>query len=207
MKKIIMILMALCLVAPAAFSQALTPKQEKIINKNAKDRAKQYKKDGFEVMGSLPLQDALYKHFAKMELGATEQMGNGHAKSLNNGRQMCLTYAMSEYASKAASQIKGRSVTDSYGNEVDTENDPEFARFYAAYERLTQKEIKGELQESYTVMKKNADGTTDFRMFFLIDEDKALARRQKALKDAVAETNLAQNYAKQVSEFVNEPIK
>ena len=207
MKKIIMILMALCLIAPATMAQALTPKQEKICNKNAKDRAKQFKKQGYEIMGSLPLQDALYKHFAKMELGATEQQGNGHSKSMNNGRQMCLTSAMSEYASKAASQIKGRNVTDAYGNEVDTDNDPEFARFYAAYERLTQKEIKGELQESFTIVKKNPDGSSDFVMYFLIDEDKALARRQKAMKDAAAESNLAQTYAKQVSEFINEPIK
>lgn len=206
MKKIIMMIMALCLIAPAA-SADLTPKQEKICNKNAKDRAKQYKKDGYEIMGSLPLQDALYKHFAKLEMGATEEIGNGHSKSQNNGRQMCMTYAMAEYASKAVSQIKGRSVTDSYGNEVDTENDAEFARFYAAYERLTQKEIKGELQESFTIMKKNPDGSYDFRMYFTVDENKAMARRQKALKAAAEETNLAQNYAKQVSDFVYEPLK
>ena len=208
MKKIIMFIMALCLIAPAAIAQqALTPKQEKLCNKNAKDRAKDLKKKGYEIMGSLPLQDALYKHYAKMELGATEQQGNGHSKSKNNGRQMCLTSAMSEYASKAVSQIKGRSVTDAYGNEIDTENDPEFARFYAAYERLTQKEIKGELQESFTIVKENPDGSYDFTMYFLVDEDKALARRQKAMKDAAAESNLAQTYAKQVSEFINEPLK
>lgn len=208
MKKIIMFIMALCLIAPVAIAQqALTPKQEKLCNKNAKDRAKDLKKKGYEIMGTLPLQDALYKHFAKMELGATEQQGNGHSKSKNNGRQMCLTSAMSEYASKAVSQIKGRSVTDAYGNEVDTENDPEFARFYAAYERLTQKEIKGELQESFTIVKENPDGSYDFTMYFLVDEDKALARRQKAMKDAAAESQLAQNYAKQVSEFINEPLK
>lgn len=208
MKKIIMILMALCLIAPAAMAQnALTPKQEKLCNKNAKDRAKQLKKQGYEVMGSLPLQDALYKHYAKLEMGAGEQLGTGHSKSKNNGRQMCLTFAMSEYASKAVSQIKGRSVTDQYGNEIDTENDPEFSRFYAAYERLTQKEIKGELQESFTVMKQNPDGSYDFNMYFTVDEGKALARRQKAMKDAAAESGLAQDYARQVSEFVNEPLK
>ena len=208
MKKIITILMALCLIAPAAIAQqALTSKQEKMCNKLAKDRAKQYTKEGFQIMGSRPLQDELYRHFAKLEMGATEQMGTGHAKSQNNGRQMCITFAMSEYASKAASQIKGRSVTDAYGNEVDTENDPEFSRFYAAYERLTQKEIKGELQESFTIMKQNPDGSYDFRMFFTVDEDKALKRRQKALQDAAAEAGLAQNYAKQVSEFINEPVK
>lgn len=206
MKKLIMILMALCLISPAAIAD-LTPKQEKLCNKNAKDRAKQLKKEGYTIMGSLPLQDALYKHYAKLEMGATEQMGNGHSKSQNNGRQMCLTYAMSEYASKAVSQIKGRSVTDSYGNEIDTENDPEFARFYSAYERLTQKEIKGELQESFTIVKQNPDGSYDFQMFMTVDENKALARRQKALKEAAAESKLAQDYAKQVSDFINEPIK
>lgn len=209
MKKIIMILMALCLIAPAAMAQhdALTPKQEKLCNKNAKDRAKQLKKNGYEIMGSLPLQDALYKHFAKLEMGASEQLGTGHSKSRNNGRQMCITYAMSEYASKAASQLKGRSVTDSYGNEVDTENDPEFARFYAAYERLTQKEIKGELQESFTVIKTNPDGSYDFNMYFTVDENKAAQRRKKAMEAAAEESGLAQNYAKQVSEFINEPVK
>ena len=204
-----MIIMALCLMTPAVLAQqnALTKKQEKMCNNNAKNRAKQFKKDGYEVMGSLPMEDLLYKHFAKLEMGATEELGTGHSKSQNNGRQMCMTYAMSEYATKALSQIKGRSVTDSYGNEVDTENDAEFARFYAAYERLTQKEIKGELQESFTLMKKNPDGSYDFRMYFTVDENKALARRQKALKDAAAESGLAQDYAKQVSEFVNEPLK
>lgn len=206
MKKLIMILMALCLIAPAAMAD-LTPKQEKLCNKNAKTRAKELKKQGYTVMGTLPLEDVLYKHYAKLEMGATEQQGNGHSKSKNNGRQMCLTSAMSEYASKAVSQIKGRSVTDAYGNEVDTENDPEFARFYAAYERLTQKEIKGELQESFTVVKENPDGSFDFQMFMLVDENKALARRQKALQDAAAESNLAQGYARQVSEFINEPVK
>lgn len=206
MKKLIMILMALCLIAPVAMAD-LTPKQEKLCNKNAKTRAKELKKQGYTVMGTLPLEDVLYKHYAKLEMGANEQMGNGHSKSKNNGRQMCLTSAMSEYASKAVSQIKGRSVTDAYGNEVDTENDPEFARFYAAYERLTQKEIKGELQESFTVVKENSDGSFDFQMYMLVDENKALARRQKALQDAAAESNLAQGYAKQVSEFINEPVK
>lgn len=202
MKKLIMILMALCLIVPAAKAD-LTPKQEKICNNNAKNRAKELKKEGFTVMGSLPLQDALYKHFAKIEMGATEQIGTGRAKSQNNGRQMCLTSAMAEYASKAVSQIKGRNVTDSYGNEVDTENDPEFARFYAAYERLTQKEIKGELQESCTVVRDLPDGSKEFRMFLTVDENKALNSRQKAMKEALEESKLAQNYAKQVSEFIN----
>lgn len=202
MKKIFMVLMALCLMAPIANAE-LNKKELKKIEKMAKDKAKNLEKQGYTIMGSLPLKESLMKHYTAMEAGAVEQIGTGHAKSKNNGRQMCLTYAMSEFSTKALSEIKGRTVTDSYGNEVDTENDAEFARFYAAYERLTQKEIKGELQESFTVIKQNADGTYDFEMYMLYDENKASLKRQKALKEAAAESKLAQNYAEQVSEFIS----
>lgn len=201
MKKIVMILMALCLMVPAANAE-LSKKELKQIEKKAKNKTKSLEKEGYSIMGSLSLQDALIKHYTALEEGASEQLGTGKAKSKNNGRQMCLSYALSEYASKSMSQIKGRSVIDAYGNEVDTENDPEFARFYAAYERLTQKEIKGELQESFTIIKSLPDGSYEFEMYMLLDPDKALDKRQKAMRDAAAESKLAQGYADQVSKFI-----
>lgn len=203
MKKLIMLLMAFCLISPMANAE-LTKKQEKNISKMAKNRAKQLEKEGYTAMGSLPLYSALEKHYTALENGALEQIGNGHSKSKNNGRQMCLTYAIAEYASKEVSQLKGRSVTDGYGNEVDTANDPEFARFYAAYERLTQKEIKGELKESFSVCKQLPDGSYEIVMYLTIDESKANDRRQKALDGAIKESGLAKEYAKQVSSFINE---
>ena len=202
MKKIIMILMAICLIAPMATAE-LSKKQVKAISKMAKDRSKKLEKDGYSVMGSVPLKAALENHYTALENGATEQVGNGRSKSKNTGRQMCLTYAMSEYASKELSQLKGRSVIDSYGNEVDTEKDEEFARFYAAYERLTQKEIKGEMQESFTVYRQLPDGTYEFEMYLTVDEAKAKDKREKAIRGAAAESKLAQDYARQISEFVN----
>lgn len=199
--------MALCLIAPAAVAQttpALTPKQEKLCNKNAKQRAKELKKEGYKMMGSLPLEDALYKHYAKLELGAIEQPGSGRSKSKNLGRQMCLNAAMAEFASTEASQIKGRTFYDAQGNEIDTDNNEEFARFYAAFERLSQKEIKGELQESLTVMKELPDGSYEYRMFMTIDKAKLDKSRAKAISNAIEESKLSQEYAKQMSDFINE---
>ena len=208
MKKIIMIIMALCLMAPAAIAQstlpALTPKQEKMCNKNAKERCKLLKKQGFDNMGSLPLQDALYKHYAKIELGAMEQPGQGRSKSKNLGRQMCLNSAMTEYASKESSLLKGRTFYDAQGNEIDTDNNEEFARFYAAFERLTQASIKGDLQESFTVCKENPDGSYEFRMYMTIDPARAKLNREKSLQNAINESKLSQDYAKQMSDFINE---
>lgn len=207
MKKFFMIIMALCLMAPVAMAQtspALTSKQEKICNKNAKKRAKELSKEGYKIMGSLPLEDALYKHYAKIELGAMEQPGHGRSKSKNLGRQMCLNAAMAEYASKESSQLKGRTFYDGQGNEIDTDNNEEFARFYAAFERLTQASIKGDLQESLTVCKQNPDGAYEFEMFMTLDAAKAKKNREKALNDAISESKLAQEYARQVADFVNE---
>lgn len=202
MKKIVMMLMALCLMAPVANAE-LSKKDQKRVEKTAKAKANELKKEGFVIMGSLLLKDALVKHYTALEEGASEQMGNGHAISKNNGRQMCLTNAIAEYSSKVMSQIKGRSVLDSYGEEVNTDQTIEFSRFYAAYERLTQKEIKGDLQESFTIMKEQPDGSFEFRMFMLLDKDKALSSRQKALRDAATEANLAKHYVDQLSEFIN----
>ncbi len=201
MKKIIMILMALCLMTPLANAE-LSKKEQKKIEKMAKERAKVLEKEGFTIMGSMPLKDALVAHLTARYDGYEEQIGEGRAKSKNNGRQMCLTNALSEYSSKAMSQIKGRSVKDSYGNEVPVEGEPEFDRFMAVYERLTQSEIKGELQESFTVTKALPDGSYEFRMFMLIDENKSLTKRQKALRDAATESKLAKEYADQLVDFV-----
>lgn len=202
MKKIFMVLMALCMMAPIANAE-LSKSEQKKIEKLAKAKAKDFEKRGFTVMGTLPMKEALVNHFTARQEGASEQLGYGTAKSKNNGRQMCLTYAMSEYSTKCISDIKGRSFTDSYGDEVDTEHDAEFARFYAAYERITQSQIKGDLKESFTVYKENSDGSYDFEMYMLYDENTASTKRQQALIDAAEESKLAQIYADQISNYIS----
>lgn len=208
MKKLIMLLMAFCLIAPAAMAD-LSKDDKKAVEKMAKNKMKEFKKRGYEIMGADPMETALQKHFSQTNVNnatCSTQIGLGHAKSKNNGRQMCLNQAMTEYASKCMSQITGRTVTDSYGNQVPMENNDEFDRFYAAYERLTQGEIKGELQESFTVYKQNPDGTYDFEMYFTVNAERAAQARQRALANAAKESGLAQHYAAQISEFVKEPI-
>lgn len=204
MKKLIMMIMALCLIVPAMNAE-LSKNDRKKVESMAKKRAKELEKQGYVVMGSLPLQNALEKHYELTMFGnAEEQQGNGRAKSKNNGRQMCLTSAMNEYATKQMSQIQGRSVTDQFGNEVNTADEAEFARFYAAFERLTQKEVQGELKESFTVYKQLPDGTYDFQMYMTLDPRRASNARLRAIEDAAVESGLAEIYAKQLSDFVKE---
>lgn len=195
MKRLIMMLMAFCLIVPMANAE-LTKKQEKAISKMAKDHAKQLEKDGYSIMDSLSLRNALEKHLTLLEEGATEQIGIGHSNSVNDGRKNCLTYAIAGYASKEQLQFNDRSVKDVYGNEICFANDLDFARFYAEYERFLQKEVQGVLIESFTVSRQLPDGSYDFIMYFTVDEAKAKFRQQKALNEAISESDLSHGYAK-----------
>lgn len=112
MKRLIMMLMAFCLIVPMANAE-LTKKLEKAISKIAKGRAKQLEKDGYSIMDSLSLRNALEKHLTLLEKGAKEQIGIGHSNSVNDGRKNCLTYAIAGYASKEQFQFNDRSVKTS----------------------------------------------------------------------------------------------
>ncbi len=80
----------------------------------------------------------------------------------------------------------------------------EFDKFYAAYERLVEKEIKNEMEPSYSIIRKNADGTYEVQSFFIVEESAARKARQRALEGALKESEAAQKYADKIAGFVNE---
>ena len=66
------------------------------------------------------------------------------------------------------------------------------------------KEINGELQESFSVIKENKDGTFEMQTFFIINESAATRARIRAYENALKESEAAQKYAQKVSDFVRE---
>lgn len=66
---------------------------------------------------------------------------------------MAYNNAVVTYAQRAGSQVKGRVVSDISGDGTNAES--EFEHFYAAYEREVEKEIKGELEPSFSVIRDN----------------------------------------------------
>ena len=114
--------------------------------------------------------------------------------AINNA---CLTYAQ-----QAGSQVKGRIVSDMAGDGIDA--DAEFDNFYAAYERLVEKEIKGEMKESYCIIRENKDGTFEMQVYFIVSESAASKARIRAMEAAARESAAAQKYAQKVADFVRE---
>lgn len=125
-----------------------------------------------------------------------------YASKYNVGHQAAINNACNKYARNAGSHVKGRIVSDMASNGDDTSS--EFDHFYAAYETLVEKEIKGELKESYCVYKTLQNGDKTMQVFFIVDEDAATRARIRAYENALKESAAAQKYAEKVSSFVRE---
>jgi hypothetical protein len=101
--------------------------------------------------------------------------------------------------------VKGRIVSDMAGDGIDT--NAEFDHFYAAYERLVEKEIKGEMTESYSVIRDLGKDEYEMQSYFIVNEDAASKARIRAMENALRESEAAQKYAQKVSDFVREGFK
>ena len=180
---------------------------EKRIKREYKVKMKEYEKAGWKHFGSSrSLEVALLSHYDKLrELGdeGTELVGiASRFRSKNVGKQMAANSACVTYAQQAGSYVKGRVVSELQGNGIEPTD--EIDKFYAAYERLVEKEIKGEMSESYTIVRDLKDGTYEMQVFYIIDTHKASEARIRAFEDAMKEEALSQQQAEMLSGFIRE---
>lgn len=212
MKKLsVLLLFVLSLAVAMSSCQSQNNAMSRALKREYKTKMKEYQKEGWKVFGTAHSLDvALLNHYEKLnEEGAMEIAGVASAfVSKNVGQQSAMNAACNNYARMAESQIRGRMVSDIFNN---ADNVPEeFDKFYAAYESKVEKEIKGELTPTYSVIRskgKDANGQEIFEMqsFFVVNENAASKARLRAIKNALDESEAAQKYADQVSRFVQEP--
>ncbi len=177
--------------------------------KEYKTKMKEYKKEGWKIFGtSHSLDVALLTHYDKLSKeGVTEVTANTKSSNKNIGKEKLFMAACADYAKRAGSHIKGRIVQD-MGSIISTDELAEFEHFYDAYENNVQKEINGELQNSYMVYrslgKQNGVEVFEFQAYFLVDEAAASKARIRAYENAAKESAAAQKYAERVSKFIKE---
>lgn len=210
MKKFIMAMLAVCLTFGAANAAELTKKQQKQINKEVKAKMKEYNKEGWKLFGtSRTMEAALTKHLEKLEtLGddAFEQPGIAvNFKSKSVGHQQAVNNACLEYAGKAGSSVRGNITADLKANGVDV--DDEFEHFYAAYQRLVEREIQNEMEESYSVIRDLGNGTYEMQVFFIVNESGAAKARERAAKAAMKDSEIAQKHASTISDYVRKAFE
>lgn len=209
MKRFLVMLVAMLLVMPATM-EAQNKQLQRALQREAKAKLKQYKKEGWKVFGTSRSMDvALMKHYEQLEkLGeeGMEIMGTAtRYKSDNIGHQMAVNNACNDYARKAGSHVKGRVVSDMAANADDSSM--EFDKFYAAYESLVEKEIQGEMKETFAIYKELGKGEKMMQVYFVVDLNAASKARIRAYENALKESQLQQKYAESVSRFIQEGFK
>lgn len=213
MKRIIMLLLVALLLVPAVNAEKENKQLKKALKKEYKNKMKEYKKAKWELFGSSrTLEVALLNHYdqlAKLGEDGREIVGvASRFKSKNVGHQQAVNNATITYAQQAGSHVKGRVVSDIAANGDDTSS--EFDHFYGAYERAVEKEIKGEMMESYSIIRclnpkaKEKDREYELMTFFIINESAASKARIRAMENAMKESEAARKYAEKVSDFVKE---
>lgn len=205
MKQLFAILLSVLLVAPVSVqSQNLS----KAIKKEYKSKMKQLKKEKWELYGSSRTLDVtLAKFYETLDANPNvrEVMGNAaRFKSKTVGHQSAINDACRTYAQQCGSSLKGRVTSDlaSDGEDVNSE----FDHFYGAYERLVEKEIQGELQEKFSLIrqigKEGDDPIYEMQTYFVVDEEAASKARIRAYEQAMKESEAAQKMANKISDFV-----
>lgn len=206
MKNLLLLFLTMSLLCPS-ITNAQSKALKKAQKKEYKTKMKEYKKNGWTIFGSSrTLEVALLSHYDKLNQGGEnvyEIMGIASAfKSKNVGKQTAINNACNTYATQAGSLVKGRVVNDIASNADDVAI--EFDHFYAAYERLVEKEIRGEMTESFSIIREKGDGSYEMQTYFIINEDAATKARIRAFENAAKESEAAQKYAEKVSKFVRE---
>lgn len=207
MKKALLLIFAAILMIPAV--EAENKQLQKALKKEYKTKMKEYKKEKWQLFGSSrTLEVALLQHYDQLnsfDEEAHEIVGiASRFKSKNIGHQQAINNACITYAQQAGSHLKGRVISDMAANDDDLS--AEFDHFYAAYERLVEKEIQNEMVESYSIIRCINPKTGEYEMqtFFIVNESAATRARIRAMENALKESEAAQRYAQKVSDFVKE---
>jgi hypothetical protein len=180
-----------------------TSKLQQARDRQYKEKMKEYQREGWKLAGSSKtLEVALLEHYEKLGQGDNRELVGevSQCQSVNVCKQAAYNNAMVFYANLAGSFVKGRIASDAH---LDASTGEEFDKMYAAYERLVAQEIRGALAESYAIVKENGKNK-QFRVFFIVSEEAASKARIRALEQAAKETEVAQKYAKQITDFVRE---
>lgn len=213
MKKLSVILMFVLSMTMIMPSCSTTSQLEKARKRQVAQKMKEFKREGWKIYGTTrSLEVALLEFYEALQSeDVNEYMGEASAfVSKSVGSQTALNSAAIKYSQTASSVLRGRVIREMFG---DADEIPaEFDKFYSAYENRVEKEIKGELKPSFSVIRskgKNEKGQEIFEMqtYCLVNESAASKARLRALEDAMKESEAAQKYAKKVSEFVQEAFK
>lgn len=174
------------------------------------EKLQQLEQSGWQIHGSMrTLRGKLSEHYAKMDANPDlyEVIGTSTGcRSVTVCRAAALNAASVEMAAKMGQDLRGKAMRD-MGVDEGAEMPAEYNRFQEACISKFQGAIKGELEESFALIRKGMDGLNSYEIYYLVDKQSARKKRSQAIKDALEESNLRNDYAKSVEKFIDSEME
>ncbi len=166
--------------------------------------------EGWVIDGSTrTLKGALMAHYDKIDSNTNlyETVGNSNGcRSTTVCRASALNAASVDFAVKMGQDLKGKTMRD-MGLDEGAEVSNEYNRFQEACISKFAHSIKGDLQESFAVKQVNPNtGLNNYQIYFIVDKNAIYTRRTDAIKSALLESRLNQEYAIAVEKFIDGEI-
>lgn len=174
------------------------------------EKLQQLVQAGWQIHGTTrTLRGKLSEHYAKMDTNPDfyEVIGTSTGcRSVTVCRAAALNAACVEMAVKMGQDLRGKAMRD-MGVDEGAEVSAEYNRFQEACISKFQGAIKGELEESFALIRKGVDSLNSYEIYFLVDKQSARKKRSQAIRDALEESNLRNDYAKSVEKFIDGEVE
>ena len=171
------------------------------------EKLKELTTSGWQVHGSTrTLKGKLAEHYAKMDANPDlrEVIGTSNGcRSITVCRAAATNMACVEMAVGMGQELKGKAMRD-MGLDESAEMSAEYNSFQEACITKFQATVKGELEESIALIRKETNGQNCYEIYFLVDRKSENKRRVQAIKSALEESNLHQEYARSIEKFIND---
>lgn len=175
-------------------------KIEKEAAKDGKRTAKELKKEGWKIEQTGLMENIITRHIVRMQTeGLQERPGAAFGKKTISGcRKQIINDVSNAFAREQSQMIKGVITTkDRFKDSDESEN------FLGEYEARLATEIAGELMESYSLYRRNDDGTYDMRIYYIVDPEKAHAAKMRAARYSMELEKLDEEWRKSISDAIN----
>ena len=191
MKRTILAVIAFILALPVALSAQSDIELDKTSKRNFYTKKRELKKEGWKLYGSTKtLDDVLLSHYQKLaKLGenAEEIIGNASkCDSKDIGHMLAFNNAASKYTQKCNNTLRG-----STQSVLSSGNGQEMDQFYSTYQSQVEVAIKGELQESFSVVREVGHGMYEMQSFFILNKNRAAMVHLTALEKMESQFNTA----------------
>lgn len=174
------------------------------------EKMNQLEQAGWQIHGTTrTLRGKLTEHYDKMDANPDyyEVIGTSTGcRSVTVCRAAALNAASVDIAAKMGQDLRGKAMRD-MGLDEGAEMPAEFNRFQEACISNFQAAVKGELLESFALIRKGADGLNSYEIYYLVDRQSARKKRAQAIEDALEESKLRNEYARSVEKFIDSEVE